>query len=121
MRALVISTSDWAWSRWRVREAILERVGGGVEIDGGLLDFEFLLGDAVIDLALLALEAADDFLFGGFEAGAFDGETGVGEVGLVLLGGDFGLGEGLIESGLRLAEGGLLLHEASAGRWRNRT
>ena len=89
----------------------MERVGGGVQIDGGLLDFEFLLGDAVIDLAGLALEAADDLLFGGFEAGAFDGEIGVGEFGLVLFGGDFGLGEGLIEGGLGLAEGGLLLHE----------
>src|ERR1035441_6219828 len=92
-------------------------VGGGVKIDGGLLDFEFLLGDAVIDLAGLALEAADDFLFGGFEAGAFDGETGVGEIGFILFGGDFGLGKGLIEGGLGLAEGGFLLHEGlvSAG------
>jgi len=90
-------------------------VGGGVEIDGGLLDFEFLLGDAVIDLAGLALETGDDLLFGGFEAGALDGETGVGELGLVLFGGDFGLGEGLIEGGLGLAEGGLLLHEGLLG------
>src|ERR1039458_2240479 len=65
----------------------------------------------------LALEAADDFLFGGFEAGAFDGETGVGEIGFILFGGDFGLGKGLIEGGLGLAEGGFLLHEGlvSAG------
>ena len=89
----------------------LGAIGGGVQIDGGLLDFEFLLGDAVIDLAGFALEAADDLLFGGFQAGALDGELGVGEIGLVLLGGDFGLGERLIEGGLRLAEGGLLLHE----------
>ena len=82
-----------------------------MQIDGGLLNFEFLLGDAVIDLRRLALEAADDLLFGGFQTGAFDGEIGVGEFGFVLFGGDFGLRQGLIEGGLGLAEGGFLLHE----------
>src|ERR1019366_3740370 len=92
-------------------------IGGSVKIDGGLLDFEFLPGDAVIDLTGLALEAADDLLFGGFEAGALDGAVGVGEIGLVLFAGYFGLGEGLLEGGLGLAESGLLLHEGflSAG------
>ena len=86
-----------------------------MQIDGGLLDFEFLVGDTEIDFAGLALKAADDFLFGGFEAGALDGVVGVGEVALVLFGGDFGLGQGLIESGLGLAESGLLLHEGFLG------
>ncbi|MCX6633369.1 MAG: hypothetical protein NTW28_37715 [Candidatus Solibacter sp.] len=90
-------------------------VGGGVEIDGGFLDFELLLGDSVVDLAGLALETGDDLLFGGFKPGALDGEIGVGEVGSVLIGGDFGLGEGLIEGGLGLTEGGLLLHEGLLG------
>src|ERR1019366_7341434 len=92
-------------------------IGGSVKIDGGLLDLEFLAGDAVIDLAGLALEAADDLLFGGFEAGGVDGEVGVGEIGLVLFAGYFGLGEGLLEGGLGLAQGCLFLHEGflSAG------
>ena len=85
MRVLVISTSSGGLIALAGEGGDLGFIGSRVEIDGGFLHFEFLLGDAVIDLAFLALETADDFLFGGFEAGAFDGELGVGEIGLVLL------------------------------------
>ena len=61
----------------------------------------FCFGDAEIDLALLALDLADDFLSWRLRGGRFSTvKLGVGEVALVLFGGDVGLGEGLIEGGL---------------------
>ena len=55
MRDLVRSTSAWAWSRWRVSEAILDLSEAGA-VDGGLLHAELLLRQAQIDAAFLALE-----------------------------------------------------------------
>ena len=56
-----------------------------MQLDGGLFHLEFLLGEAVVDFGGFALEAADNLLFRGFEAGALDGEVGVGEFGAILI------------------------------------
>ena len=86
-----------------------------MEGDGGLLHFELLLRHAEIDLALFTFDLAYDFLLGNLQAGALDRELSVGKIALILLGGDTGLRNGLIEGGLGLAEGRFLLKELLLG------
>ena len=86
-----------------------------MEIDSGFLDTKFLLREAQIDAAFLALEGADDLGFGRLHPGLFDVIFRGAEIALILLGGDAGVSDGLIEGGLRLLEGGLFFVELLLG------
>ncbi len=87
MRDLVISTSSGGLIAQAGERGDLGFFGGLVQSDGGFLYLEFLFGHAEIDLVFLALDFADDFGFGGFQAGLFHVELGVGQVALVLFAG----------------------------------
>ena len=78
-----------------------------MQVDGGFLHAQFLLRQAQIDAALLALQLADDLGFGGLQLGLFDVVLGAAQVALVLLGGDARVGDGLVQRGLRLFQRGL--------------
>src|SRR6185437_7021534 len=95
--------------------ADLGAVGGLMGGDGGLLDLELLLRHAECELALVAVNGAEDGGFGGVELGGGDGVLGGGEIEGVLLLGDAGGGFGLVERGLGLLEGGGFGVEILAG------
>ena len=109
MRYLVSSTSARALSTLARERGDLGLVGSLVQRHGGLLHAQVLLGQAQVDPALLALQAADDLRLRSLQLGALHRVAGGGQVAPVLLGGDAGLGDGLVEGGLGLLERGLLL------------
>ena len=115
MRDFVSVTSAGRLVAQARKRGDLRLLGSGVQVHGGLLHLELLLGHAEIDLALLALDAADDLLLGGLQPRFFDVVPGVGEIGGVLLRGNPGLGQLLVERGLGLLQRRLLLLQRLLG------
>ena len=86
-----------------------------MECDGGFLDLQPLFRDPQIHAALFTLQPAPDRSLFHLHSGPLQGEFRVRELGLVLLGRDFGLCEGLVQRSLRLLKLSLFLHQLLFG------